>query len=135
MIIVDTGPIFAFLNEKDRYHSWAVKQFNELPTPFVTCDGVIIEAAYLSEKDNGIPDIFDLIINEAVVVSFSIQQESELLRDLIVKYEDVPMDIVDACIVRMSELFPEAKVLTVDSDFHVYRRNRNEPIPLIMPDS
>ena len=44
------------------------------------------------------------------------------------------MDLVDACIVRMSELYPEAEVLTIDSDFHIYRRNRNQRIPLIMPE-
>jgi hypothetical protein len=45
------------------------------------------------------------------------------------------MSLADACLVRLSELIPQSIVLTLDSDFHVYRRNGNQPIPLIYPTS
>jgi hypothetical protein len=43
------------------------------------------------------------------------------------------MSLADACLVRMSELNPKHRVLTLNSDFHVYRRNRQHVIPLMMP--
>lgn len=44
------------------------------------------------------------------------------------------MDLADSSIVRLSELFPRAKVITTDlEDFGIYRRNRSHPIPLIHP--
>jgi hypothetical protein len=43
------------------------------------------------------------------------------------------MSLADACLVRMSELDPAARVLTMDSDFKVYRRNGRQVIPTIMP--
>lgn len=43
------------------------------------------------------------------------------------------MDIADACMVRMSELHPNSEVLTVDSDFTIYRKHQRNVIPLITP--
>ena len=44
------------------------------------------------------------------------------------------MDLADACLVRLAEIYPLAKVITIDREhFTIYRRNRNQPIPLIVP--
>jgi predicted nucleic acid-binding protein len=43
------------------------------------------------------------------------------------------MSLADACLVRMSELDNASRVLTLDSDFKVYRKNRRQVIPTIMP--
>jgi hypothetical protein len=43
------------------------------------------------------------------------------------------MSFADACLVRMSELWPAAPVFTLDSDFRVYRRNKRQSLPLVCP--
>ncbi len=50
------------------------------------------------------------------------------------RYQSVPMSLADACLVRMSELFSPSKILTFDSDFLIYRPNKNQSISLIIPD-
>ena len=50
-----------------------------------------------------------------------------------VKYREIPMDLADACVVRLSELFVDRLVWTVDSDFKFYRRNKRASIPLMAP--
>jgi len=40
-----------------------------------------------------------------------------------------------ACLVRMSELYSASTVLTLDSDFSIYRRNGRRVIPLSAPRS
>ncbi len=50
------------------------------------------------------------------------------------RYQNVPMSLADAYLVRMSEMYEDSTVLTLDSDFKIYRKNRNESIPVIMPD-
>jgi predicted nucleic acid-binding protein len=50
------------------------------------------------------------------------------------RYDSVPMSLADACLVKMAELYTDASVLTLDSDFKIYRKHRNQIIPLIMPD-
>ena len=44
------------------------------------------------------------------------------------------MDAGDASLVVLSEIYPRAKIVTLDvKDFTVYRRFRNELLPLIHP--
>ena len=49
------------------------------------------------------------------------------------KYADTPMDFVDACLVAMTEEKRDCKLLTLDSDFQIYRRFERQTIPLIIP--
>ncbi|NQX02044.1 hypothetical protein HQ447_15405, partial [bacterium] len=48
-------------------------------------------------------------------------------------YRDRPMTLADACLVRLAELHPGAKVFTFDAEFLIYRRHGNMIIPVIMP--
>jgi hypothetical protein len=44
------------------------------------------------------------------------------------------MDLGDATLVVLSELYPKAKLVTVDvRDFTIYRRNDGTPVPIIAP--
>jgi len=53
---------------------------------------------------------------------------------LLKKYADAHMYLADACIVRMTELKRDCRVITVDRrDFSVYRRNGRDIIPLVVP--
>jgi hypothetical protein len=50
------------------------------------------------------------------------------------RYNSVPMSLADACLVRMTEIYTDASILTLDSDFRIYRKHRNQEISVIMPD-
>ena len=50
------------------------------------------------------------------------------------RYRNRPMSLADACLVRLSEIHAAAEVLTLDSDFRIYRRHGNKVIPLRMPE-
>jgi len=52
---------------------------------------------------------------------------------LLTRYQSVPASLADAELVRMAELFPDSFVFTLDSDFQIYRKNRDRLIPLIIP--
>jgi len=41
--------------------------------------------------------------------------------------------LADACLVRLSELHPHSRVFTTDSHFRVYRRNKRQLIPVLVP--
>ena len=41
--------------------------------------------------------------------------------------------LADACLVRMAELYENSSILTLDSDFSIYRKNKNQVIPCITP--
>ena len=69
----------------------------------------------------------------AIAITFDLQEEAGNVRVLMDRYESVPMSFADACLVRMSERIANSAVRTLDSDFKIYRKHRNEEIPIIQP--
>lgn len=68
-------------------------------------------------------------------IAFELNAHQSELLGLIRKYQDQNMDLADACVVRMSEVFDASVVYTVDrTDFSIYRRRRRRSIPCIFPD-
>ena len=63
----------------------------------------------------------------------SLTEQMAAVRTLFERYDNVPASLADACLIRMSELMEPCAVLTLDSDFHVYRRHGRKVIPLIIP--
>lgn len=133
-VIVDTGPLVAFLNRRDDFHGWVCETLGTIEAPLVTCEAVISEACFLLRSTKGGADaILDLVARGIVQVPFRLAAELPSIRKLMARYANVPMSLADACLVRMTELDTRAAVLTLDSDFRVYRRNRRNVVPTIMP--
>lgn len=129
-----TGPLVAFLNARDNYHAWAVAQFSALTEAMRTSEAVLAEAAFLLKSRGGSVDtLFSLMGAGALVVALQISDETTRLRQLMARYAPLPMSLADATLVRLTELLPGARVLTLDRDFLVYRQHGRQVIPLIAP--
>jgi len=134
--LLDTGPLVALIDKRDRYHAWAMVIVATLPAPFLTCESVISEACFLlSQVTNGKNVVVGMVKAGHLKISFDLESEIDRVGELLVRYQSVPMSLADACLVRMSEQFSESTVLTLDNDFTIYRKNTNQAIPVIMPES
>jgi predicted nucleic acid-binding protein len=129
--IADTGLIVAFGNRTDRFHSWAVEIASNITEPLLTCEAVLAEAAFHLRS---VSYVLALIEDGMFEVSFEIPKHQRRLAELAERYRDRQPDLADLCLIRMSELFPQHAVITVDEeDFRIYRRNNRETIPLLCP--
>jgi len=134
-VIVDTGPIVAFLDRSDRYHRWADGQLGHVPLPILVCEPVLSEAMFLLRGHAPAQDaLLELVQRGALSIAFQVDENVDALRGLLRKYRDVPMSLADACLVRMAEIHDEHAVLTLDSDFLIYRKHRRHPLVVIHPD-
>jgi uncharacterized protein len=133
-ILIDTGPLVALTNARDQYHQWARQQSTKLTVPFLTCEAVWSETWFLLR---GLPQAQEklllLLSTGLVQINFNSSVEANHLIRLLQRYANVPMSVADACLVRMSELINDCAVFTTDSDFNIYRRHRNQTIPVIIP--
>lgn len=77
--------------------------------------------------------VLELVRKGVIRPAFSVEDEVERLMELQRTYADVPMSLADACLVRLTELHDDSRVMTTDSDFRIYRRNRRQVIPLLAP--
>lgn len=135
VVLLDTGPLVAFLNRRDDFHEWAKEQLDLVAPPLLTCDAVLAEACYLlRDLPGGNVAVMQMIERRQIVSPFRIEGEAASIQKLLEKYGGLPMDLADACLVRMSEQYSHPRLLTLDGDFHVYRRHGRQTIPLIIPD-
>lgn len=134
-VLLDTGPLVAFLNRRDAYCDWASQQWRQIAPPLLTCEAVISEACFLLGETKGRGDAVVQLLERGVIrIPFHIEDHIQSVKKLLVKYQSVPISLADACLVRMSELHSSSHVLTLDSDFNVYRKHGRQIIPTIMPD-
>jgi len=132
--LVDTGPLVsAFARREPKYKPWAEELLGRLPLPLVTCEAVITEASHLLGSSVRLMEAID---RKLIVCRFDLQREARLIGQLCVKYADLPMDLADACLVRLYETHREgsATILTVDrTDFTVYRTSKGKPLRCEFP--
>jgi len=134
-IILDTGPLVSLLNFRDSFHDWAKAQLAAIEPPLLSCEAVISEACFLLRGSPGGPrSVLELINRGVVEIPFRLSEQSESVMRLLTRYSSVPMDLADASLVRMAELSSTSIVLTLDSDFHVYRKHGRQIVPTIMPE-
>jgi uncharacterized protein len=126
--IADSGFLIALFG-KPAERAWALKEFEIRDAPFLTCEAALAEAAHFVDS----VWLAQLLEDGDIQIAFSAQEEHVRLVQLLKKYRD-QMDFADACIVRMSEIFPNCSVLTVDEKhFSIYRRFGNQTIPISTP--
>jgi len=129
--IADTGLLVAFANRHDQHHDWAVSIAAQVTEPLLTCESVLAEAAF-HLQDSGI--VLAMVDEGFVSLAFDCRDHLLHLAALAKRYADRRPDLADLCLIRMSELYPRHSVITIDrEDFRVYRRNKRESIPLIVP--
>jgi predicted nucleic acid-binding protein len=134
-VLLDTGPLVAYCHAPERHHPWAQAQMAHLRPPLLSCEPVITKAIHLLANYGERPDrIWDFFRHGIIKLAFELEADFETVGAVMRRYADVPMDLADACLVRMSELHKDCRVLTLDRDFRFYRRFGRQVIPLICPD-
>jgi uncharacterized protein len=134
-IILDTGVLVAFLSVRDNHHFWAKAILKEISKPLLTCEAVLTEACFLLRThDRGRQEIMKLVKQGYIQVPFCLSDEIDAVSLLMQSYQDVPISLADACLVRMTEIYADNSVLTLDSDFRIYRKHRNQEISVIITD-
>lgn len=133
-VLVDTGPLVAFLNSRDSYHEWSKDTFAEIDAPVLSCEAVLSEACFLLRNSRGGGEaVLKLVERGLVRLPFRLEAQGPPVRRLLSRFSNVPMSLADACLVRMSEEFSDSVVLTLDRDFKVYRKHGRNVIPTRMP--
>lgn len=122
------------LNRRDQQHLWAKQQFSDIEPPLLTCEAVLAEACFVLQRSGLQGDPAPrLVIQEILKIPLRLQDEIDRIEQMLVRYANVLMDLADACRVRLAEQIPGSVLLTLDSDFTIYRMHDRRAIPTAMP--
>lgn len=130
-LIIDAGFFVALGNVKDQYHKKAVKILDSLPKrKWITTWPVLTEVCHMLLKEA--PDKIISLIENLEKGAFSLFDLSEkdylMVRELMVKYKDLPMDLADASLVILANHLKHGDILSTDCrDFKTYRWKSHSP--------
>lgn len=132
-VLLDTGPLVALLSRDDASHDRAERLLAACLPPLRCPEAVLAEACFLMRKVHpaGPAEVLALGRKGVYELSISIEGHWANIEALLKKYADRPISLADACLIRSAEIHSEARILTFDSDFLVYRWSRNKRFQLI----
>jgi len=134
MILIDAGPLVAMTNPREKRHKDCVDILERSGLRFTTTMVCLAEAFYLLGESMGIfghQKLFAMIESRAIQLFDINAAHFKRLNELMVKYQDTPMDLADASLVVVAEALGTNKIFTLDSDFNVYRINGRKPFEII----
>jgi predicted nucleic acid-binding protein len=134
VVLLDTGPLVAILDQSETDHAWASEQLKQLRGSLLTCAAVVSEAMFLLRKCHTAKEHLERLIARSLIIPVG---EDVLIwkRALMLMkcYENVPMSFADACLVAIAETHVQPRVFTLDRDFLIYRQHGRDPLALLAP--
>ena len=129
LILIDTGPLIALFDKDDKYHK-TIKDFIKKDRfKFVSTTAVVTEVTHMLDFNiNAQIGFLEWIIREGLVLHEIRPKEIIRVIELCKKYQDRPMDFADATLVVAAEQTGLREIISIDSDFDVYRIFKKERI-------
>jgi uncharacterized protein len=132
-VLVDTGFIVALLDRSEVHHARCVEALQAVVSPMVTCEAVIAESCHLLREQRGATDaILQNVQRDLFRIPFRLDETSATIRTLMKRYARIPMDLADACLVALADIVDTGRILTLDSDFRIYRWRRTRAFELMV---
>ncbi len=124
-ILIDSGPLIALFDRDDDYHLAAKKFIQENQHELVTTIASLTETLHLLDFNrNAQIDFLSWVSAGAVSIEAITANDLYRIKELMLKYADLPMDFADACLVLLAEKLKINEIASVDRDFDIYRLNR-----------
>ena len=132
-VLLDTGPLVALLSKDDAAHNRACALFAACVPPLRCCEAVIAEACFLMKRvhTGGPAEVVALGRRGVFAMALSAEAHWMPIEALLRKYADRQISLADACLIRSAEVHNEARILTFDNDFTVYRWARHRTFKIV----
>lgn len=134
-LVVDSGPLFAFLDRRDPLHASCVELFETHPGPLVVPTLVLAEVTYLASErlhiDAELRLLADLALGNFITEAV---HATDWLRiaELVAHYVDLRLGTVDASVVAAAERLGVTTIATLDPrHFSVVRPKHAESFKLL----
>ena len=121
-VLIDTGPLIALFDRDDKYHTSIVEFIKNTNYRFISTTAVLTETMYMLDFNTAVQlNFLEWIMREGVIIHEIKQSNIKRVIDLTRKYSDRPMDFADATLVIAAEERGIRQIISIDSDFDIYR--------------
>ncbi|MCW7488535.1 type II toxin-antitoxin system VapC family toxin [Leptospira meyeri] len=120
--LIDSGPIIALFNSKDKFHKPTLKFFKSYTGELISTWPVVTEVVYiLSFSVHAQSDFLEWIERGSIQIIDLNLEDLKYIKNRMKKYSDLPMDLADASLMCISEKKGIERIISIDSDFSIYK--------------
>ncbi|MEV7907979.1 type II toxin-antitoxin system VapC family toxin [Streptomyces anulatus] len=116
MIVIDSGPLVAAVNIRDRYHEPCARLLRSHPGPLLVPATVVTEVCQLIERRQGskAEAAFLSSFRTGLVLADVTTEDLDRMSELVEVYADLPLGAVDASVIAVAERLGLTEVATFD---------------------
>ncbi|MEA3229069.1 MAG: PIN domain-containing protein [Campylobacterota bacterium] len=127
--IIDSGPIIALFDKSDKYHYQVLAFLKKFKGNLVTSWAVITEVSHMLDFHLKVQIDFLKWIEIGGIEIYNISQdEIANIRVMMEKYLDIPMDLADATLMYIADKEYIKNIVSIDSDFDIYRTLKKQSL-------
>ncbi len=133
-LLLDTGPLVAYLDSKDPAHREVDEQLSSFSGQFHTTSAVVTEAMHFVASSQQGPALLAEFVaaSRMQVHDFTQPPDLRAASALMAKYFDTPMDYADATLLLLAERLVVLDILTLDRrGFSVYRVQKRRALRIL----
>jgi predicted nucleic acid-binding protein len=133
--IVDTGPLVAYLDRRDAWHTNVVASMDAFDGRLITTGAVVTEAMHLVGAAGAGPRLLAELITASGTRIHEFNQPRDLLAavELMERFADTPMDYADATLLLLAARSEVHEIATLDRrGFSIYRTAAGKALSLVL---
>jgi len=137
-LVADSGAIYALYDASDTHHAAVRRVIEEERGPVILPMAILGELDYLLREFLGVDaelDFLDGLITGAYSMEPLTPTDVERCRQLLARYRDLDLGLVDAAVIATAERLGVRRIFTTDvRDFRTIRSIRGDPFVLLPAD-
>jgi predicted nucleic acid-binding protein len=125
--LIDAGPLISLFDRDDRFHKPVIDFLQKFQGSLITTWPVVTETTHMLDFNIYVQLDFLKWIKRGAMQLVNLDYEDlERLIELTQRYANVPMDLADASLIVIAERMDIRHIVTIDSDFTIYRTENKE---------
>ncbi|WP_457602302.1 type II toxin-antitoxin system VapC family toxin [Nitratifractor sp.] len=133
-VLIDSGPLIALFDRSDRYHEGVLGFLRNFEGELVSSWPVLTEVSHMLDFNVQVQvDFLEWVHRGAIELPEIGRDELGGLIEMTRHYTNVPMDLADATLVYLAHREKIEEIISIDSDFSIYRTLKKRFVRNILP--
>lgn len=127
--LIDSGPLIALFDASDNHHKRIFDFMKSFKGELISSWAVLTEVSHMLDFHLQVQlDFMRWVEMGAIQLPLIEQKELFAIRRMMQKYTNVPMDLADASLLYLAQRENIHTIISIDSDFDVYRTDKKRPL-------
>jgi len=133
--LIDAGPIIALFDKDDQHHQRVMDFMKDFRGRLISTWPVMTEVSYMLDFNKLTQIDFLDWVGEGGIELYNLEQWQLMkVREIMNTYSDLPADLADASLLVTAEVKNLNSIISLDSDFSVYKLSRGKSLRNLLLD-